>query len=268
MRRSLDNIEKSVRIGEKVGDYNITALMLWGSGIIHDERGDYRAAVAQSLKAAEYAERTNAYATLDLCYSLLVREYAKLGEIEHAEEFVKKLDKLFDEVVSLRSKKESVGSVRLSKALLFSAKGQWKEANEIFEKFLEKKDKDPWGSGREMALRNDYAWALAKQGRTEEAKMQLEEAKKIREKDAVELERLEHANVQAFLMARREIGVGEELNVRLDLVNVAKNDATLVRVDGLIPPEFKASALPSYCSVQNGSLEMNEKKLGSFKLSQ
>ena len=263
-QEDLDNIEKSVRIGEKVGDYNITALMLWGSGIIHDGKGDYRAAVAQSLKAAEYAERTNAYATLDLCYSLLVREYAKLGEIEHAEEFVKKLDKLFDDVVSLRSKKESAGSVRLSKAHLFSAKGQWKEANEIFEKFLEKKGKDPWGSGREMALRNDYAWALAKQGRTEEAKMQLEEAKKLREKDAVELERLEHANVQAFLMARRDIGVGEELNVRLDMVNVAKRYATLVRVDGLIPPEFKASALPSYSSVQDGSMLLNRNELRSF----
>ncbi len=262
----LDNIEKSVRIGEKVGDYNMTALMLWGSGIIHDERGDYRAAVAQSLKAAEYAERTNAYATLDLCYSLLVREYAKLGEIEHAEEFAKKHDKLFDEVAILRNNKTSIGNVSLSRALLFSAKGQWKEANEIFEKFLEKKDKRVWGSGRDMALRNDYAWVLAKQGRTEEAKMQLEEAKKIHERVAAELERFEHAKVQAFLMARREIGVGEEFAVRLDLVNVAKNPAILVRVEGIVPPEFKASALPSYSSLQNGSLKMNERKLGPFQV--
>ena len=47
---------------------------------------------------------------------------------------------------------------------------------------------------------------------------------------------LKSTNVQAYLMARREIGVDEELNISLDLVNVAKNPALLVRVEGLIPP--------------------------------
>jgi tetratricopeptide (TPR) repeat protein/KaiC/GvpD/RAD55 family RecA-like ATPase len=268
-REALDNNEKSVRIGEKIGDYNRTALMLWGSGIIHDLIGDYGAAVAKCLKGAEYAERTSAYLTQNYCYSLLVREYAKLGEIEHAEEFAKKIEKLFDEAASLRNSKDSVENVSFSKALLFSAKGQWKEANQIFEELFEKKDKSlwgtsQWGSGKKAVFIKDYAWALAKQGRNEEAKIQLEEAKKIREKVAVELERLEHANVQAYLMALRETGVGEEFHVRIDLVNVAKNHSALIGIEGLIPPEIKVSALPSYCSVQNGSVAMKGRELGSF----
>ena len=265
-QEALDNIEKSIRIGEKVGDNNMTALLLWVSGIIYDLRGDYRAAVDQSLKAAEYAEKTNAYTTQDACYSLLVREYAKLGEIEHAEEFVKKLDKTFDEDAGPINNKDLDRVASIGKALLLTAKGQWKEANEIFEEYFKKMDKSLWGSEREMALRNDYAWALAKQGRTEEAKMQLDEARKIREKGAVELKRLDHANVQAYLMARREINIGEEFAVRLDLVNVAKKPALLVRVEGLIPPDFKASALPFYFSLQNGSLEMKERKIGPFQV--
>ena len=170
-QEALDNAEKSVRIGEKIGDYNNMALTLWGSALIYDLRGDARAAVAESLKAAEYAERTNAYMTQRNCYGHLVRCYAKLGEIERAEEYFKKIEKVIDKAVSVRR-------VSFSKALLLTAKGQWKEANECFEELFEKKELSPWGSGPEMAHRGDYAWALAKQGRTEEAKTQLEISKK------------------------------------------------------------------------------------------
>ena len=259
-QEAVDNTEKSLIISEKIGDYNIAALLLWGLAIMHDSRGDYRTAISEALKAIEYAERTNSYVTQENCLSLLVREYAKLGEIERAEEFCKKHEKFHDKSIDL-----GTGSnVRFSKGLLLTAKGQWKEANEIFQKFLEKKDKDPWGSGKQVALVRDYAWALAKQGRIEEAKMQLEDAEKLREKVRVELERLKHANVQAYLLARREIGIGEELDVRLDLVNIAKNPATIVRVEGLIPAGFSVTAFPSNSIVQNGSLEMNQRKLDSF----
>ena len=245
-QEALDNSEESVRIGEKIGDYNTTALMLWGLGIMHELRGDYQAAIAETLRAADYAEKTNAHATKRLCFSLLVREYAKMGEIGHSEEWEKKLDML--------GKKEGH-----SRAMVLAAKGQWKEANEIFEKSLERKDSDPWGSGKKAALIKDYAWALAKQGRTEEAMMQFEEAEKLRDRVKVELGELEHANVQAFLLARREIGIGEELNVRLDLVNVSKKSAAIVRVEGLIPSDFSVSAFPSDGFLQNGSLKKHRK---------
>ena len=245
-QEALDNTEASVRIGEKIGDYNTTALMLWGLGVMHELRGDHKAAIAETLRAADYAEKTNALATKRLCFSLLVREYAKTGEIGRSEEWEKKLDML--------GKKEGH-----SRAMVLAAKGQWKEANEIFEKSLERKDSDPWGSGKKAALLKDYAWALAKQGRTEEARMQFEEAEKLRDRVKVELKELEHANVQAFLLVRREIGIGEELNVRLDLVNVSKKSAALVRVEGLIPSDFSASAFPSDGILQNGSLEKHAK---------
>ncbi len=71
---------------------------------------------------------------------------------------------MYDKAGSLRS------DVSFSKALILTAKGQWNEAKEIFEKMVEKKGKSPWGSGPETAHRGDYARALEKQGRTEEAK--------------------------------------------------------------------------------------------------
>ena len=261
-----DSHDEGLRIGEKIGDYNNAALSLFTKGLRLESKGDLRAAVASSLKAVEYAEKTNAYVTQNLCYGNLVREYAMLGEIKHAEESAKKIDKLFDEEVSIRNNNEAVQHAWINKAYLFSAKGQWKEANELFEKFfkyLYENKPDGAMSFRGGWMRG-YAWALAKQGRIEEAKMQLEEARRIFEARSAERLKFEHGNVQAYLMARREIGVGEEFSVRLDIVNVAKKRAVLLRVEGIIPPEFKATALPSYFSVQNGAILLNRKELEPF----
>ncbi len=257
--------EEAMKIAEKVGDYNIVAIGFGNRGMSREHGGDLRGAVAQNLKATEYAERTEAYFALTRSYGSLVREYALLGEIEHSEEFAKKLDKLFDKAVGFTRSKNALESVNLSKAFLFSAKGQWKEAAEIFEKFFDQK-KHVYGSGVMATWKKGYALILAKQGRTEEAEMQLKQAKQIREKLMGRLERLEHANVQAYLMVQREIGVGEEVNLRLDLVNFTKKNATLVRVEGLIPPEFRVSKLPPYFSVQNGSVEMKERKIDSLEV--
>ena len=263
-----DIVEKALKIAEKVGDSNLISILLSNrSSHLELTVGDNKEAVAPMLKAAGYAEKTESYYALANCYSSLVRLYVKLGEIDHAEESSKKIDKLFDQVAILRNNAELAGNIRHNEAFLLVAKGQWKEANEIFEEFLDPSSKTSfwglYGSVIRAYRKTGYAWALEKQGRTLEAKMQLEEARKMREQLT---KGLEGANVQAYLMARREIGVDEELNVRLDLVNVAKNPALLVRVEGLIPPGFKASALPSYCTMQNGSLEMNERKLNPFEV--
>jgi len=83
---------------------------------------------------------------------------------------------------------------------------------------------------------------------------------------AVGLERFEHADIQANLTVSEEVAVGEEVEVRLDLVNVAKNFGLLVRVDDLIPPVFKVTALPSHYNIENGSIDMKGKRLEPLKV--
>ncbi len=83
---------------------------------------------------------------------------------------------------------------------------------------------------------------------------------------AVGLERFEHANIQAHLTASEEVTIGEELEVRLDLVNVAKNFGLLVRADNLVSPSFKVTALPSQYSIENGSIDMKGKRLEPLKV--
>ena len=80
--------EKALKIAEKVGDSNLISILLLNRSNTYEYVvRDFRAAVSQTLKAAKYAEKTESYYALTNCYSGLVRGYAKLGDIEHAEEF-------------------------------------------------------------------------------------------------------------------------------------------------------------------------------------
>ena len=250
--------DKSNRIAEKIGDYNEIALSFMTKGMRLEVKGDTRGAVAVSLKAVEYAEKTNAYFTQNACYGNLVREYAVLGEIEHAEEYAKKIHDIPGREPSGTATDETI-----NKAYILSAKGQYDEANQVFDKFFQSLRINRGLSFRGGFLQG-YAWSLAKQGRNEEAKALLEEFQKIWINKIAGSKRLEQTNVLAYLMARREIGVGEELSVRLDIINAGKKSARLIRVEEIIPPELKATVLPSCCRLQNGSVALNEKELGAF----
>ena len=54
--------------------------------------------------------------------------------------------------------------------------------------------------------------------------------------------------------------------MRLDLVNVARNPGTLVRIEGLLPPDLTLTYLPSFCQIKNGSIEMNQKGIDPFQV--
>jgi tetratricopeptide (TPR) repeat protein len=83
---------------------------------------------------------------------------------------------------------------------------------------------------------------------------------------AVGLERFEHADIQTNLKASEEVTVEDEVEVRLDLVNVAKESGLLVRVDDLVPPNFKVIAPPSQYNIGDGSIDMKGRKLEPLKV--
>jgi KaiC/GvpD/RAD55 family RecA-like ATPase len=93
--------------------------------------------------------------------------------------------------------------------------------------------------------------------------MQFEKAKKI-------LENLQNrfcsANIYANLMVSRNIEIGEEFSIRLDLANISRNSSLLVRVENLIPQEFKVTAMPLYCISRDSSIEMKERSISPFQI--
>jgi len=83
---------------------------------------------------------------------------------------------------------------------------------------------------------------------------------------AVGLNGFEHANVQAYLSAPREAVVGDELGIRLDLINVAKSFGLLVRVDKLIPSGLKLVGIDPRLSIEDGSLDLRGRRLEPLRV--
>jgi hypothetical protein len=83
---------------------------------------------------------------------------------------------------------------------------------------------------------------------------------------AVGLNWFEHAAIQAYLSASKETMVGGELDIRLDLINVAKSFGLLIRIEELIPSSLKVIALNPAMNIENGSLSLNGMRLEPLKI--
>jgi hypothetical protein len=83
---------------------------------------------------------------------------------------------------------------------------------------------------------------------------------------AVGLERFESADIQAnFIARRREVGVGEDLDLEIELVNAGKAPAQLVKVEDIIIPGFELKSYPEICRVEDSYLDMKGRTLSPLK---
>ena len=227
------------------------------SGALRESKQTLKTAIAQALKGAELAEETDSYMARSYNYGNLTRQYAAVGDMEQAEKYYKKLEKVSEEA-PMAGGPMGYGGVLLSKAGYFSSKGQWKEANQFFEKAIEVF----LSTGAMLAgVRQGYCWALLQQGRFADAKFQFEKAK---ETLAALDKRLVHSNILGYFFAPRRVEVNKEFNMRLDLINVAKNSGVLVRVEGLAPSEIKVTTTEPNYSMQGNSLEFEKKSIHQF----
>jgi hypothetical protein len=75
-----------------------------------------------------------------------------------------------------------------------------------------------------------------------------------------------HANVQLSVLLPRKVQVGKEFEIRLDLVNISRSSGKIVEVEDLIPLSSKVTSLPSFCKLQHGLIEMNQKEIEPFEV--
>lgn len=80
------------------------------------------------------------------------------------------------------------------------------------------------------------------------------------------LERFEHVDIQAHFTISPDFHIEEEADLRLDLVNVAKNAGLLVRVDKLVPPGFQVTAALSQHTLDDNSVDLKGKRLDPLKV--
>jgi hypothetical protein len=83
---------------------------------------------------------------------------------------------------------------------------------------------------------------------------------------AVGSERFEHADIQANLIIRqKELKVGENLIIELELVNAGKGSAILTKVTQVIPKGFEVAEKSENCRVEDSNINLKGKRLDPLK---
>ena len=86
------------------------------------------------------------------------------------------------------------------------------------------------------------------------------------QENAVGLERFEHADIQANVITRqKELKVGENLDLEVELVNAGKGAAILIKLAEVIPEGFEIAEKPEIYRVEDSYVNMKGKRLDPLK---
>jgi uncharacterized repeat protein (TIGR01451 family) len=86
------------------------------------------------------------------------------------------------------------------------------------------------------------------------------------QENAVGLERFEHADIQASVTSRqKELKVGENLYLKVELVNAGKGPALLVKVIDIIPEGFDIVEKPDIYRIEDSNIDLKGKRLDPLK---
>jgi hypothetical protein len=86
------------------------------------------------------------------------------------------------------------------------------------------------------------------------------------QENSVGLERFENADIQANIITRqKELKVGENLDLEIELINAGKGPALLIKVVEIIPQNFDLMEKPENYRVEDSYLNMKGKRLDPLK---
>lgn len=84
--------------------------------------------------------------------------------------------------------------------------------------------------------------------------------------NAVGIEKFETANIQANIISRqKQLNVGENLDLEIELVNAGKGPALLMKITELIPKGFELAEKPEVYRVEDSYLNMKGKRIDPLK---
>jgi hypothetical protein len=79
--------------------------------------------------------------------------------------------------------------------------------------------------------------------------------------EAVGFERFKHAELEANLTISEELTTDEQIDVKLAIINVGKQAALLLRIQGLIPTDFEATLISSQAEIEEDLINLKGKRL-------
>jgi len=193
--------------------------------------------------------------------------YLKAG-FETASEYAKATELLFDAYVYVDNakmetdpEKKTVYYTMAEKVLRASAehyvRAKHREKTEQIQQFLEKVEEE-----RDLAVSLSNVLHLPAVTSSTASFVMLTPG----EERAVGLQRFERADIQAKLVQDvKEIRVGEDFNLEMQIVNVGKEAVLLAKLEEIIPTGFQLVAKPDYCKVEDAYLDMKGKRLDPLK---
>lgn len=244
-------LEKVIRTAEKIGAVNELARSMGLLGSIDQHEGKYREAISKTEKALEYIKKTDVKYLRSFNLGALIRLHSKLGNIQQADEYFEKIMKLPQEILKIGMVPFTIG---LTKGVYLTSKGLWSESLQVFESL-------PSSLLKDSPFIRDYIWVLEKQGKIDRAKLLKEKAQKKRKETQ---KSLRNANIQIYILAPKTVSIGKIFEIRLDLVNVSTEVRTLGVIEGLLTSGCKIVSMPLFCSVQNDSIEFNNRLIKPF----
>ena len=260
IEKSNEMLAKTVELNEKyrIHDYVrvIPALVWWAIGSLP---GDIAGAISRVLKALDYSERCDARLYYGAMHGVLIMAYAFAGDIASVDYYYSKFMNLPKQILS-----NAPTQIYLNPTLgvYFAAKGEFEKSNEHFEKVLQTQIKYYPNPFFEVSTRQLYAWALSKQGKFIEAKVQFDLAQKI-VKDIDQ--RFSHVTVFSSIMTYSQPEAKEAFPIRLDLINVSSSKGKIIRIENF-PQELEVVDVFPNCTEQNGIIEFKEKSMGAFEV--
>jgi tetratricopeptide (TPR) repeat protein len=264
-KEAVDTASEGIRLGEKI-DNPRTAWLYFFSAAAKDflaarcaafgqtaEAGRYCAsAMADYLKGAEIAQKTDGYYILCGICCGLSKEFLTSGNLSKAEEYYglyRKVRNNFGPNMEMALVPEGLSA----EGAIHVAKGEWAEANRCYEEVLSNNQERMGFSVLEVAQHLSYGKALFAQNRLQEAHGQMTRGQvMVRELAA----KFENVSLRAQLWLPLRVESEKLFDVDVYLVNVSKKPAKVVRVEGLVMPGFEVSSLPSGCSLRGDSVEV------------
>jgi len=257
---------EGIKIGEKI-ENSRTAWLYFFSAVAHeilakqsaalgrkDEAAQYLTrAIEHNLKGALIAEKTDGYYILSAIYNSLAGEYVFSGDTSRAEEYLLKFKFLHGKFGPNMERALCYENLSV-RAALHAAKGEWIEANDCYERILAGQDvnrNSMFDGGQHLS----YAKALSLQGRITEAQKHLLLGQKMMQEVAGKVDR---ANIQCSLQTPRKTSLGQEFFVRLDIINIGKKAATVVKVENLVSPGFSIVKSPHHLDAKGRTIKIDK----------
>jgi KaiC/GvpD/RAD55 family RecA-like ATPase/tetratricopeptide (TPR) repeat protein len=239
----------------KIGDYNRLIHAYVNSSEVATFLGDFQAAYDFSLKAFELSKKTDSVWVNYELWSNLTKQYALRGDIGRANEYFQRLNPVFGSL--------SVYGYKINEAIISAYGGNEEKSRKYFKELFAYNKTTHAGLFVQVSAGLLYAWVLEKLGHLKEAQAQRKKQNKICQDAEVKFQK---ANLSARLMVQRNVVVGEEFEMHLDLVNVGKKSVLLLTIANAVPLGFNVASLPAGYSLQNGNLKLKESTLGPFQV--